>query len=74
MSQALRGRDAEVGLLATLGSVLSAFFGVQSARVRKRDFSHGSPRLFLAVALALTAGFALLLVGVVQLVLHSAGA
>lgn len=39
-----------------------------------RDFSHGSPWLFFGVALALTADFALTLVGVVQLLLRSTGA
>lgn len=62
-----------VGLLTTIGSVLAAFYGVQTARARTRDFSYGSPALFFGVALALTAAFVLLLVGAVQLMLRSAG-
>lgn len=58
-----------VGLIATVGSVLSAFFGVQSARTRERDFTRGSPVLFFGVALGLTAGFALGLFALVHLVL-----
>lgn len=61
-----------VGLIATIGSVLSAFFGVQNSRARKRDFTSGSPAMFFAVALALTAVFALILLGVVHLVLSRA--
>ena len=61
-----------VGLIATIGSVLSAFFGVQNSRARKRDFTHGSPALFVGVALALTATFALILFGVVRLILSQA--
>ncbi len=63
------GRRKRVGLLATIVSVLSAFFGVQGSRNRERDFSHGSPVLFFVVAVALTATFALILLGVVHLIL-----
>jgi hypothetical protein len=63
---------ARVGLIATITSVLSAFFGVQSSRARKRDFTQGSPMLFVGVALALTAAFALTLVGIVHLLLGQA--
>lgn len=73
----MSGRAAKaqrrVGLLDTIGSVLWAFVGVQSREARVRDFTHGSPRLFFGVALVLTAGFALLLVGVVQLLLRGSG-
>lgn len=63
---------ARVGLIATIVSVLSAFFGVQNSRARKRDFTRGSPVLFFVVALALTAAFALSLLGIVHLVLSQA--
>lgn len=63
----------KVGLLPTIGSVLAAFFGVQSSRVRVRDFSYGSPVLFFGVALALTAAFALTLIAVAQLLVRQAG-
>ncbi len=42
----------------TLGSVLAAFFGVQSSRNRRRDFTHGRPWVFAGAALLLTAMFA----------------
>ena len=61
-----------VGLIATIASVLSAFFGVQNSRARKRDFTHGSPVLFFAVALGLTAMFALTILGIVHLLLSQA--
>lgn len=68
-------RGAQVGLPATVASVLAAFFGVQSSRARERDFSRGSPALFFAVALALTGAFALTLFAIVRVVvLHAAGA
>ncbi|MCC2657737.1 MAG: hypothetical protein K0Q76_2845 [Panacagrimonas sp.] len=61
-----------VGLIATVASVLSAFFGVQNSRARKRDFTHGSPALFFGVALALTAAFALIILGIVHLLISQA--
>lgn len=61
-----------VDLLTTIGSVLAAFFGVQTSRARVRDFSQGSPALFFGVALVLTAGFVFVLVAVVRLILLQA--
>ena len=65
-------RAARVGVLATIGSVLWAFFGVRNSRARKRDFSRGSPAMFFGAALLLTAAFALGLLGIVRLVLSQA--
>jgi len=67
-----RHAPARVGLFATIGSVLWGFFGVQSSRARKRDFSRGSPALFFGVALLLTVAFAVTLLGIVRLVLSQA--
>lgn len=63
-----------VGLLVTFGSVLAAFFGVQSSRARARDFSSGSPVVFFAVALFLTGAFAATVAVIVRLVVASTGA
>lgn len=72
---ALPGKTAapRTGLATTVGSVLCAFFGVQSSRARRRDFSTGSPSLFFAVALGLTAVFAILLMLAVRLLLRGSG-
>ncbi|MGQ0530609.1 MAG: DUF2970 domain-containing protein [Panacagrimonas sp.] len=61
--------DPPVGLLTTIGSVLAGFFGVQSSRARVRDFTRGSPALFVGVALVLTAALVFVLFGLVQLIL-----
>jgi hypothetical protein len=66
-------RKRGVGLLATLGSVLMAMFGVQSSKARERDFSRGNPKLFIAVGILLTATFAGTIVLVVKLLLRNAG-
>ncbi|MDE1169103.1 MAG: DUF2970 domain-containing protein [Pseudomonas sp.] len=55
-----------------LHSVLAAAFGVQSNKNRERDFTHGKPVHFIALGIAFTVVFALVLFGVVQLVLHLA--
>ena len=54
-------------------SVLASFFGVQSSKNRQRDFSHGKPIHFIIAGLLLTVAFVLLVWGVVNLVLSSAG-
>ncbi|WP_420465522.1 DUF2970 domain-containing protein [Panacagrimonas sp.] len=72
MSRRPAAQAPKVGVLATIASVLAAFFGVQSSRVRQRDFTRGSPALFLTTALVLTAGLVLLLYAIVQLVIATA--
>ncbi|MFJ4115577.1 DUF2970 domain-containing protein [Pseudomonas psychrophila] len=56
-----------------LHSVMAAAFGVQSAKNRTRDFSHGKPGQFLLLGLLFTGVFALTLFGIVKLVLYVAG-
>ncbi len=54
-------------------SVIASFFGVQSAKNRERDFTHGKPVHYIAVGLLVTLLFILTVWGVVSLVLHLAG-
>lgn len=56
-------------VLQVVGSVLSAFFGVQSEKNRERDFGRGNALVFIAVGVILTLLFVLLVWGVVQMVL-----
>lgn len=55
-----------------LHSVMAAAFGVQSHKNRARDFTHGKPSHFVILGVVFTAVFALILLGIVQLVLHFA--
>lgn len=55
-----------------LHSVMAAAFGVQSQKNRARDFTHGKPSHFVILGILFTAVFALILLGIVQLVLHFA--
>lgn len=60
-------------LLQEIGSVLASFIGVQSAKNRERDFTRGSPRRFVILGVVFTLLFVLTVIGVVKLVLRSAG-
>jgi len=62
-----------IGILSIFKSVLSSFFGVQSAKNRERDFQHGKPIHYIIVGLVMTLTFILTIWGVVKLVLHLAG-
>ncbi|MEJ2315559.1 MAG: DUF2970 domain-containing protein [Gammaproteobacteria bacterium] len=63
----------EPGLLAHVGSVLAAFFGVQSNRARERDFTKGKPSTYIILGIVLTIVFILVIFGVVKLVLSLSG-
>lgn len=58
--------------IQVIGSVLAAFFGVQSNKNRERDFKHGKASHFIIAGLLMTAVFVLLVWGVVRLVLSLA--
>jgi hypothetical protein len=61
-------------LWQVIHSVLAAFFGVQSEANRRRDFTRGKPSQYIIVGLIATALFVLIMIGIVRLVLHLAGA
>ena len=56
-----------------LHSVMAAAFGVQSAKNRTRDFTHGKPAQFMLLGLLFTVLFALTLFAIAKLVLYFAG-
>lgn len=51
--------DRSPSFWQTVGSVLAAFFGVQSSKNRQRDFTRGNPKVFIVVGLLVTAAFIL---------------
>lgn len=63
-----------LSLLDVARSVGAAFFGVQTEANRRRDFTHGRIHHFVLVGFAATVAFVLVLVGIVQLILATAGA
>lgn len=54
-------------------SVLAAIFGVQSAKARDRDFTHGNPVIFIVVGIIVVTLFVLTLYLLVQWIIAEAG-
>ncbi|MDB5967952.1 MAG: hypothetical protein JWQ90_402 [Hydrocarboniphaga sp.] len=65
-------KPPRISFWQTVSSVLAAFFGVQSSKARKRDFSSGNPLAFVVVALLMTGLFVLLLLAIVRVIMHFA--
>jgi hypothetical protein len=65
--------DRPPTLMDTVRSVGAAFFGVQSSKNRKRDFSRGNPLHFAVIGLVMTGVFALVVWLAVKLALRHAG-
>ncbi|RMG57077.1 MAG: DUF2970 domain-containing protein [Gammaproteobacteria bacterium] len=63
-------KEDEPGFLASMKSVLAAFFGVQSNRNRERDFTRGRFHHFVIAGLLGTALFITVIAGLVWLVLR----
>lgn len=61
------------GLFDVVKSVLAAAFGVQSEENRERDFKHGKASHFIAVGIAFTVIFVLVLIAIVSNVVENAG-
>ncbi len=68
-----RAPAATPSLAQVAQSVGAAFFGVQSSRNRKRDFTHGRPLHFVMIALLMTGGVALVIYTAVKIALRLAG-
>jgi uncharacterized membrane protein len=56
-------------LIAVIGSVMSAAFGVQSSKNRERDFTHGKFRNYVITAIIFVGIFIASVFTVVQIVL-----
>lgn len=55
--------------LQVIGSVLSAFVGIQNKKNKERDFKHGNHKVFIIVGLLMTFTFLVTLITIVQIVL-----
>jgi len=75
MTQAQRQTDDQqpLTLWQVVKSTLAAALGVQTEEARQRDFSRGSPAVFIIAGLTFTAIFVVVLVVIVNLVLSGAG-
>ena len=64
--------DKVPNLLEVIKSVLASFFGVQSDKIRKRDFEKGNPMQFIAVGIILTVILIASVISIVKLILYVA--
>jgi len=60
-------------LWQVIKSVLGAMFGVQSGKVRDRDFTHGNPVAYVIVGMIVVILFVVMIYGVVQWVVAQSG-
>ena len=61
--------DKAPNILQVFGSVMAAFFGVQSSKNKERDFKHGSFKVFLTVGIITTFLFLATVIGIVNWVI-----
>lgn len=61
-------KDAKPNLLEVVLSVFAAALGVQNSKNRERDFTHGSPIVFIVAGLIFTLIFVVTIVTIVHLV------
>ena len=57
-----------------MGSIFAAAFGVQTNKNRERDFEHGRFHHFIIGGIVFAVLFILLVIGIVKVVMHFAGA
>ncbi len=57
-----------------MGSIIAAWFGVQTKTNRDRDFEHGKFHHFVIGGIVFAVLFILLVIGIVKVVMHFAGA
>jgi hypothetical protein len=71
--KANRPENKKVTLRQLIFSVLAAFFGVQSNKIRERDFNSDQPLHYIIMGIIVAVIFVLIISGVVTLILHYAG-
>lgn len=66
-------KEHKVTLWSFMGSIISAWFGVQSKKNLGRDFEHGKFSHFIIGGVIFAIVFVLIVVGIVQLVMSNVG-
>jgi hypothetical protein len=67
------GTEKKLNIIQVFISVFWAIVGVQSDKVRERDFKSGNPKDFILVGLIATTLFVLTIYAIVRLVLSFSG-
>ena len=57
-------------LLQIIGSIFSAIFGIQTNKNRKRDFSQGNAKDYIAVYIVIVILIVIAMLGFVKMVVH----
>ena len=65
--------EHKITVFSFMGSIISAWFGVQTKANRERDFEHGKFHHFAIGGIVFAVLFVLFLVGLVKVVMHFAG-
>ena len=65
-------KPKKITALSFMGSIISAWFGVQTKANRERDFEHGKFHHFIFGGIIFAVLFILLVVGIVKVVMHFA--
>ena len=66
-------KQKKITLFSFMGSIVAAWFGVQTKANRERDFEHGKFHHFVIGGISFAVLFILLVVGIVKVVMHFAG-
>lgn len=66
-----KNKDEKIKITELVFSVLAAFFGVQSDRVRERDFTKGKPLHYIIGGIIIGVLLVFMLYGIVALIIHN---
>lgn len=67
-------KEKSVNTLTIVASLFAGWFGVQTNENRERDFTHGKAHHFIIGGIIFAVLFILIVVGIVKLVMATAGA
>ncbi len=73
MTDESNSKKAGISPLSFIGSLFAGWFGVQSEANRQRDFEHGKFSHFIIGGIIFAILFVLFVVGIVQVVMMTAG-
>jgi hypothetical protein len=64
----------KISILSLMGSIFASAFGVQTNKNRERDFKHGKFHHFIIGGIVFAVLFVLAVIGIVKMVMSTAGA
>lgn len=68
------GQKKKITPISFMGSIIAAWFGVQTKANRERDFEQGKFHHFIIGGIVFAVLFVLFVIGIVKVVMHFAGA